>query len=216
MTRRRERDGTLRPLFVPVQASHAFAPSLLALASAPQEGAEQWILIVVWALALLGVGAAAVAVLVRLRRDLASATDAADHLARIESAVARLAEREEGLDLRRLEHVLIDMRDGQRRLEERLLSLTETLGSVQSADADDDRRAPSLRLSERVISRLLALGYERIEVLTPFDEFDQILVGDGEMEIEARKSGALYKGRVMFRDGAIVDVKLRSSYEAYP
>ena len=90
MTRRGERDGTLRSPVIAVQATHAFVPSLLALVSAPQEGAEQWILIVVWALALLGVGAAAVAVLVRLRRDVARATDAADHLARIESAVAQL------------------------------------------------------------------------------------------------------------------------------
>ena len=88
------------------------------------------------------------------------------HLEPIEGAVRRLSDERGGLDLRRLEHVLIDIRDGQRRLEERLMAVVENL---QGRELVLPPPAPGEgafggRLAERVTGRLLAMGFERIEI----------------------------------------------------
>ena len=70
-------------------------------------------------------------------------------------------------------------------------------------------------LAERVTDRLLALGYDRIEFITAPEELE-LDGGEGEVRIEARRGGAPHKGRVTVRDGKIVDVQLRSSYEIFP
>lgn len=142
------------------------------------------------------------------------------HLARIEAGVRRLAEERDDLDLRRLEHVLIDIRDGQRRLEERLIGVVESLQTrevvVDSADGRTLELPGSSRLAERITGRLLAMGFERIEILTPFDELERLTDGDGEVVVEARRAGAPHKGRVLLREGAISDVRMRDGYEAFP
>lgn len=142
------------------------------------------------------------------------------HLPRIEAAVRRLAEEREDLDLRRLEHVLIDIRDGQRRLEERLIGVVESLQTrevvVESRDGAPLELSGGGRLAERVTGRLLSMGFERIEILTPFDELERLTDGDGEVLVEARRGGAPHKGRVLFREGAISDVRMRDGYEAFP
>jgi len=140
------------------------------------------------------------------------------HLKAIEAAVRRIAEQRDGLDLRRLEHVLIDIRDAQRRLEERLIA---TFESQQAQDVVLPQRplvdaARGGRLAERITARLLAMGFERIEILTPADEFERLIDGDGEVVVEARRGGAPHKGRVALRDGSISDVRMREGYEAFP
>ncbi len=136
----------------------------------------------------------------------------------IEALLRQLAERESELDLRRLEHVLIDLRDLQQRLEDRLLTLIE---ARETRDGLSEESAPGpthgAPLSERVISRLLAMGYERVEILTPHEELERFAAdGSGEVVVEGRRDGALHKGRVLLRDGALSEVKLRDSYEAFP
>jgi hypothetical protein len=72
-------------------------------------------------------------------------------------------------------------------------------------------------LGERITTRLLAMGFERIEVLTPLEQLEHLQAGgEGEVLVEARRAGAHHKGRVLVKDGAICDVKLRDSYEAFP
>jgi hypothetical protein len=75
---------------------------------------------------------------------------------------------------------------------------------------------PASTLAERVTTRMLALGYERVELLTPLDELERLGTQDGELVVEARKGGSSHKGRVSVRGGAIVDVKLRPTYESFP
>jgi len=162
---------------------------------------------------LVAMGGLLVYLTARLRQQ----TDALAGLARleaIEGLLRQLAGRGEELDVRRLEHVLIDLRDGQRRLEERLVRLLE----VPSADAPAPAGAARhTSLSERVATRLLSMDYERIEVLTPLEDLEALeLAEEGEVVVEARRGGALHKGRVLVKDGAICDVRLRSSYEAFP
>lgn len=155
--------------------------------------------------------------LVRLQRQ---AQDLAplSNLESIEKAVRGLAEERGDLELRRLEHVLIDIRDGQRRLEERLLAVVESLQSREVVV--DSGPVVELggggRLAERVTGRLISLGFERIEIVTPFEDLERIVDGDGEVVVEARRGGAPHKGRVILRDGAITDVRMRDGYEAFP
>ena len=146
---------------------------------------------------------------------------ALDKLEPLAGHVRKLAESEDALDLRRLEHVLVDIRDGQRRVEERLLGLVESLEHSRDVLHPQAPQSPptpggAAPLAERVVTRLLALGYERIELLTPLDDIESLADDDGELVVEARKDGSLHKGRVHVRSGAIVDVQLRSTYEAFP
>ncbi|MBL6721312.1 MAG: hypothetical protein ISQ08_07860 [Planctomycetes bacterium] len=169
-------------------------------------------LVTVLALAgLLGVGVA-------LLRRLAGLAERLEGLQRLESLDQRLkglAESQGALDLRRLEHVLVDLRDSQKRSEERIAQALESREREPQPESTPGAPAPA-RLPERVINRLVALGYERIELLTPASEFEALVEGEGEVRVEARRSGATYKGRVLVKQGAIVEVALRPPYEIFP
>lgn len=170
-------------------------------------------------LAVVAAAAIAAAVLVgmlvaRLRR----VQERLDALARLDDLVVqveKLGSTTHELDLRRVEHVLIDLRDGQKRTEERLLALAE-------ARAQREREPGALAeptagaLSERVVGRLLALGYERVIIVTPHDELARIASTSGEVVVEARRDGAACKGRVLVRSGSIHDVQLQSAYGMFP
>lgn len=158
----------------------------------------------------------------RLSR-LESRLDPLRRLDEIKSQVVRLAEAGGDIELRRLEHVLIDIRDGQKRLEERLLQLAESPRSAEGDDAAPTRprdleRPSAAGLSERITNRLLAMGYERIQVLTPFEELTRLQAeaGDGEVQVEARRAGAVCKGRVAVRKGVIAAVELKASHAMFP
>lgn len=144
-----------------------------------------------------------------------------DRLDEIRTHVARLADSGSELDLRRLEHVLIDIRDGQKRLEERLLLLAET-GSTSREEtvsiSREPERSPGPGLSERIINRLLAMGYERIQVLTKAEEIAAFLAegGEGDVLVQARRAGATCKGRVVVRGGTIAGVELKSAHGMFP
>jgi hypothetical protein len=146
-----------------------------------------------------------------------------DGLAEIQSQIASLAASGSELDLRRLEHVLIDIREGHKRLEERLLQIAETShhsasGETPEPAAGDPRRSAGSGLSERVMNRLLAMGYERIQILTTIEEIDALSAPsrEGELLVEARRAGAVCKGRVAIRAGSIVAVELKSAHAMFP
>ena len=147
-----------------------------------------------------------------------------DRLDEIRNQVTRIADAGGDLELRRLEHVLIDIRDGQKRLEERLLNLAETARKELNLEPDsspvrrDPERPSGPNLSERIINRLLVMGYERIVLVTPFDELTAILEagGDGEVLVEARRAGAVCKGRVVLRGASIAAVELKGTHAMFP
>ncbi len=194
------------------------SPSL-ALASLPDLGAPQL-------LGFAGILLAALAVVawfayttarevVELRRSLAPL----GRLEAVEQLLGRMAERESTPELRRVEHVLVDIRDGQRRFEERIVRLTESMGQASGAVVQPQSggaAALGSSLTERVVTRLLAMGFERIEVLSSGEEQAALMEGEGEMLVEARRAGSPHKGRVRIEHGAIVDVQLRSAYQAFP
>jgi hypothetical protein len=172
-------------------------------------------------LALLG---ALVALLVRVQLRLARMEQSLSALGALEStarSVEKLAARETELDLRRLEHVLIDLRDGQRRTEDRLLSLLENgragggpSGALVGALVGAQISGPELQ--ERILTRLLALGYERIVFITSAPEIAALPNLEGPVLVEARRDGVACKGRVILRAGSIHDVQMQSAYSAFP
>jgi hypothetical protein len=189
--------------------------------------AETHVDVLTWLVAL-GAGLAAAGavaawlILGRLRR-----TEAAfERLARLDEIathVKALAEHEDALDVRRLEHVLIDIRDGQRRVEDRMLALVEArAGQNLASDAPATNAlqpvgaAAGAALTDRIVTRLLALGYERIAFVTPAAEVARICAEDGAITIEARRDGAACKGRVIVAGGRIDDLQIQSAYSTFP
>jgi hypothetical protein len=156
---------------------------------------------------------AAVRRLDRLRRELGTL----ESLQELQRSVAGwLAERDD-LDLRRIEHLLIDLRDGSKRVEELLLRVHAD--NAVTSEALVPLGAPGAGergLGERVVNRLLALGYERIELVTPHQELEAIGRGDGEVRVEARREGVLCKGRVRVRAGRIDSVQLQQAFSIFP
>jgi len=176
------------------------------------------------ALILLATIAGLLWAMVSRQRTFESRLARLDRLDEIKRQVARIAEAGGDLELRRLEHVLIDIRDGQKRLEERLLQLAESPRGEGGPEAESARapgepeRQPSVHLSERITNRLLAMGYERIRVLTPLEELAALVDedGDGDVQVEARRAGAVCKGRVALRAGVISGVELKASHAMFP
>jgi uncharacterized membrane protein YccC len=151
---------------------------------------------------------------VRSLLALAGRLDALEELA---GHTARLAADRDDIDLRRIEHVLIDLRDAQRRVEDAFLRNVE-----EGARARRDESAAIAgehTLPERVTDRLHSLGYERVQLVSSPEELAAVVEAEpaeGTVLVEAYRQGVLHKGRVIVRDGRIVDQDLRSSHSIFP
>ena len=171
-----------------------------------------------WMVAMLLVavcaGVAGVWVLVGRLRELERMAGRLEALDDVRAGLQRLVADREDLDLRRVEHVLIEMRDGQKRLEDALLRTLQRPGSQAAPVAGDTPL--DVQVSERVVNRLLALGYEQIRVLSERADLEAIHEGSGEVLVEARRHGSICKGRVHFRSGALTDVDLQPSWSTFP
>lgn len=134
-----------------------------------------------------------------------------------ELAKALAATRDEAreLDLRRVEHALLDLRDLARRVEDRILVADEAQRKERISPATLQTQDGGT-LADRVITRLLALGYDRITFVTPPDELARHAQGDVDVVVEARRDGAACKGRVLVRAGRIHDIQIQSAYAAFP
>jgi hypothetical protein len=140
-----------------------------------------------------------------------------DRLDDVARDVARIAQGGGDLDLRRLEHVLIDIRDGQKRVEDRLLAVVEASSAIKGGpNALALHSGGANALADRVVTRLLALGYERVQIVTPSADVARMVDGDGDVLIEARRDGAPCKGRVSVRHGVLTDVQIQAAYSAFP
>jgi hypothetical protein len=141
-----------------------------------------------------------------------------DRLGELKAAIQPLVGEHRDLDLRRVEHVLIDIRDGQRRVEDRLLSVIEGAQQrgLQSGALEPAAASTASALADRVVTRLLALGYERVQLVTPREDLPALLERDGDILVEARRDGAPCKGRVSVRGGMLTDVQIQAAYSAFP
>ena len=140
-------------------------------------------------------------------------------LGEIQGSMTKMREDRDDLDLRRLEHVLVDIHDGNKRLEEKL-TLTLEHAATEKQSTAESMRPPNLQpgLGERIVNRLLALGYSGVQIVTEAEQLIQLgnEAGTGEVIIEARRDGAHFKGRVLMQDGIIADVAIKPAYDMFP
>ena len=129
--------------------------------------------------------------------------------------LGKLANDREDLDLRRIEHLLVDLREAQERLEDALLRAVETKDKEAVGTEALVPKSPD-SLGERVINRLLALGYERVQIVTRSEKLIELASKGGEVLVEARRQGVLHKGRVVIRGGRIADVEIHPAYSIFP
>ena len=102
-----------------------------------------------------------------------------------------------------------------RQSDERSAELADSLVPSEG-QAVPTAEASAAGLADRVSSRLVALGFEQIEILTPLEELEAFALVGGEVVVEARRAGALHKGRLFILGGGIADVHLRAAYEVFP
>lgn len=141
-------------------------------------------------------------------------------LEEIDVKLGKLVAERDDLDLRRIEHVLLDVRDTQKRLEDAILRTLEA-GRAAAAEAPDTAlvipAAPAPHaLAERVTNRLLAMGYERVQIITRTEKLAELASRDGEVTVEARRGGVLHKGRVLMRGGRLGEAELHPAYSIFP
>ncbi len=161
-------------------------------------------------------------VLVAAIRRLEKRLGSLDRLQGLEAALQKLAEREAAIDLRRTEHTLLDLRDQLKRLEDRLVSVVETHAreatqhpGTELALSATPASATSL-VTDRILARLLALGYERIQIVTSPEDLALLGASEGSAIVEARRDGALCKGRVRVAAGLVGAVEVQPAYSAFP
>lgn len=149
-------------------------------------------------------------------RDLHQLGQRLSVLDEIKTTLGRVAREREDLDLRRIEHVLIELRDGQRRLEDSLLRAAQS--TTRPSEGAPPGSAEAVGVSERIVQRLLAQGYERVQVVPSLAELEALFTAEGahEVLVEARRGGVLCKGRVLVRDGVVIDVELQPAYSMFP
>ncbi len=140
-----------------------------------------------------------------------------DTLEAIRTGLQALVKERSDLDLRRIEHVLIEMRDGQRRLEDAILRATQSALRGASHDVTEAPANPD-DPGQRIIARVLAQGFDRVQLVADAAEIERLLAAGGPQEVlvEARRNGVLCKGRVLLRDGAVTDVELTPAYTMFP
>lgn len=141
-------------------------------------------------------------------------------LAALSKALAATRDEARELDLRRVEHALLDLRDLARRVEDRVIVADEARHKEQLSPATLQTQDAG-SLSDRIVTRLLALGYDRITFVTPPAELATGTLsggtqGDLDVVVEARRDGAACKGRVLVRHGRIHDIQIQSAYAAFP
>ncbi|MEY2747040.1 MAG: hypothetical protein RL112_2082 [Planctomycetota bacterium] len=168
--------------------------------------------------AIVAAAAAVAAALVLQAR----AKEASARLERLEASLGEVAkalaatrDQARELDLRRVEHALLDLRDLARRVEDRIVVADESRRREELLPQPGQLAPLGGGLADRVVSRLLALGYERITFVTPPAELDAG-AGDHDIVVEARRDGAACKGRVLVRGGRIHDIQIQSAYAAFP
>lgn len=71
-------------------------------------------------------------------------------------------------------------------------------------------------LSGRVTSFLEREGFHDVRIVTAADEIDAALVHSGQLIVEARREGAIHKGRVSLQNGYPVAVELRPGHSIFP
>ena len=204
------RVAILNPTMHPMSTAFEQAPFwMLAHIGFDPSGTLIWVGVAVFAAST--VTAACAALLLQRARALERSLKRLDALGEIQAVLSQLAKAREEMDLRRIEHALLDVRTGLKRTEDAMLRVVERpreTGAPSSAGA-------VLQLPERLTNRLLALGYERVQISSTPEQLEQI--GErGEILVEARRDGALWKGHAVVEQGALTHLELKPVYSLFP
>jgi hypothetical protein len=121
--------------------------------------------------------------------------------------------------LDRLHEDLEDVREATIEVQRAVVQIPVQPGSpAQSEPAPSlmpvSREAATARLVAIVESRLLQLGYSRLNLLT--DLSAARLDADLEVQVECERAGMPVKGRVLLRNGSVRDVSLQSVAQMFP
>jgi len=174
--------------------------------------AGHWVLLSIAILAAAGV--VILFTLAKRLREISERLEQLDRLEGLERSLSGLKEVGEAVDLERLEHLVEDLRDTNRRIGRQLVDLTEQ--SVTEQDLQETSRPVGPLLGERITNRLIVLGCERIELLVGAGDLEHIAAEGGEVAFEARRDGAMAKGRVEVADGRLVNVDISTSHQMFP
>ena len=86
-----------------------------------------------------------------------------------------------------------------------------------SASASSDANSSTAAsVVQAIRANLSAQGYTHVEIITSPADMDAELLGSGQMTVEAKRGGAIFKGRVLLEDGQVVDAQLRPSHQIFP
>ena len=163
---------------------------------------------------LVAAGVITLISLAKRLREISERLEQLDGLEGLERSLSGLKEVADSVDLERLEHLVEDLRDTNRRIGRQLVDLTE--GSVAEPSAGAQERPVGPMLAERITNRLIVLGCERIELLVGAGDLERVAAEGGEVGFEARRDGAAAKGRVQIADGRLVDVQVSTSHQMFP
>ena len=140
--------------------------------AAETAGAPTWMVESAFWLALLAVvvalgGVVLLGFALRELRGLTALARRVDVLEQLRDQLGRLVGSREDLDLRRIEHVLVDLKESQSAVGDAMLRAVESApGSRPGADPLPAMPGAGLGLGERVVNRLLAMGYERVQFVS--------------------------------------------------
>jgi hypothetical protein len=166
------------------------------------------------ALLLAGISALLHQILGRLR-SLEERLGTLDRLPEIRAELARIGKSGGGSDLSHLEGVLVDLRDSQRRLAERLVQLAET-ATREHSGGERGADPGAATGPERIVNRLLSMGYDGVQIITSGEEVQAAFEQGGEVLVEARREGVACKGRLRVEGGRIREAELRSAHSMFP
>lgn len=178
-----------------------------------------------WSAVAALAAAGSLVLLWRIRRSALDLVDVARQqvllLAELEERSKRLQAERADIDARRTEHVLIDIRDGLKGLEDAVIQAASRPVVVErpaepSGSHEVPAPDPADLVLERVQNRLAALGYDRVQIVGERELFEMAAVGRTEIPLEARRAGVLHKGRAVVEKGRIVDVRMDPPYALFP
>ena len=123
----------------------------------------------------------------------------------------RLDRTEQGLA--QLHDDLVAIAEGQTRAE-RALRRVETVPTPAALTAAVVETSPAQRIREVVAHRLLSMGYGNLRLIT--DLSTASLDDRTEVLVEGERNHIGYKGKMVTRNGAVLDVQLQSVTQAFP
>lgn len=151
----------------------------------------------------------------RLQAELSQLDALAELADRVKALAAELDRKELSA---RVQSKITEFTESNRRLTAALTELRQDLDEVRRSSELHSGGGPEVGggapdLASVVRDHLSSGGYRRVQLLSDLTELQGLT---GRIVFEASKDGAVHKGHVDLRDGAVVEESVRSAYSAFP